>query len=134
MTATSRSGLVIRTDLKLCIVLIALGAAVSVSADKDAGDGAEALPVHILGAHLQPRAMRALHPDLREGDAFLHNDPYLGNSHAADHALLVPVFVDGEHMFTACAKASLRIISSPVYCPSACRRMLSSLSGSWPGV
>ena len=66
---------------------------------------AEGLPVHVLGCHLQTRAMRALHPDLRQGDAFLHNDPYLGNTHAADHAILVPVFIDGRHMFTACAKA-----------------------------
>ena len=66
---------------------------------------AEGLPVHVLGCHLQTRAMRALHPDLRDGDAYLHNDPYLGNTHAADHAILVPVFVDGVHMFTACAKA-----------------------------
>jgi N-methylhydantoinase B len=49
--------------------------------------------------------MTELHPDLAEGDAFLHNDPYLGNTHSADHAILVPVFVDGEHVFTACAKA-----------------------------
>ena len=65
----------------------------------------EGLPVHILGCHLQTRAMRALQPGLRKGDAFLHNDPYLGNTHAADHAILVPVFIDGRHMFTACAKA-----------------------------
>ena len=66
---------------------------------------AEGLPVHVLGCHLQTRSMRTLHPDLREGDAFLHNDPYLGNTHAADHAILVPVFIDGVHTFTACAKA-----------------------------
>jgi N-methylhydantoinase B len=75
---------------------------------------AESLPVHILGSHLQTRAMRDLHPDLAEGDAFLHNDPYLGNSHAADHALLVPVFVDGEHMFTAFAKAHQADIGNSV--------------------
>ena len=40
--------------------------------------------------------MTELHPDLAEGDAFLHNDPYLGNTHSADHAILVPVFVDGR--------------------------------------
>ena len=45
--------------------------------------------------------MTELHDDLAEGDAFLHNDPYLGNTHSADHAILVPVFVDGEHLFTA---------------------------------
>ena len=75
---------------------------------------AEGLPVHILGSHLQTRAMRALHKDLREGDAFLHNDPYLGNTHAADHAILVPVFIDGEHMFTACAKAHQADIGNSV--------------------
>ena len=68
-------------------------------------DAAEGLPVHIFGINLQAKAMRTLHPDLREGDAFLHNDPYLGNSHPADHATLVPVFVDGEHLFTAAVKA-----------------------------
>ena len=65
---------------------------------------AEGLPVHIFGSHLQTRAMTDLHDDLAEGDAFLHNDPYLGNTHPADHAVLVPVFIDGEHLFTACAK------------------------------
>ena len=65
---------------------------------------AEGLPVHIFGSHLQTRAMTDLHKDLAAGDAFLHNDPYLGNTHPADHAVLVPVFIDGEHLFTACAK------------------------------
>lgn len=66
---------------------------------------AEGLPVHIAGAAYQARAMAEAHPDFAEGDAFLHNDPYSGNTHAADHMILVPVFVDGEHFFTACAKA-----------------------------
>lgn len=66
---------------------------------------AEGIPVHIFGAQLQSAAMREAHPVLREGDAFLDNNPYVGNSHAADHTVLVPVFVDGEHLFTAVAKA-----------------------------
>ena len=50
--------------------------------------------------------MVAFHPDLRRGDAFLHNSPYHGNSHAADHTILVPVIDDdGVHRFTAFAKA-----------------------------
>jgi N-methylhydantoinase B len=74
------------------------------------GDGrllatAEAAPVHVFGTHLQAQAMTELHPDLKEGDAFLHNDPYLGNTHPADHTILVPVFCDGVHLFTAVAKA-----------------------------
>jgi N-methylhydantoinase B/oxoprolinase/acetone carboxylase alpha subunit len=66
---------------------------------------AEGLPVHVIGTEFLAEAMTKLHPDFEEGDAFLHNDPYLGNTHPADHAILVPVFFEGEHMFTACAKA-----------------------------
>ena len=76
-----------------------------ITADDQLFAAAEGLQVHVLGAGLQTRSMRELHPDLREGDAFLHNDPILGNTHTADHTILVPVFVDGEHVFTASAKA-----------------------------
>ncbi len=76
-----------------------------ITAEDELFAAAEGLQVHVLGAGLQARAMRDLHPNLREGDAFLHNDPMLGNTHTADHAILVPVFADGEHVFTASAKA-----------------------------
>lgn len=66
---------------------------------------AEGIPVHIFGVQLQAADVLAAHSDLAEGDAFLDNNPYGGNSHPADHAVLVPVFVEGEHMFTAVAKA-----------------------------
>jgi len=66
---------------------------------------AEGLPVHTFGAHLQTASMTALHADLAPGDAFLHNDPYLGNTHPADQTVLVPVFADGRHVFTTCVKA-----------------------------
>lgn len=66
---------------------------------------AEGLPVHVIGGERLGQVMTRLHDDIREGDAFLHNDPYEGNTHAADHTLMVPVFVDGEHMFTTLAKA-----------------------------
>ncbi len=65
----------------------------------------EGLPVHIFGSSLQSQSMCDLHSDLAPGDAFLHNDPYLGNTHAADHMVMAPVYVDGVHLFTACAKA-----------------------------
>ncbi|MGE3595979.1 MAG: hydantoinase B/oxoprolinase family protein [Dehalococcoidia bacterium] len=66
---------------------------------------AEGLPVHIFGVHNQAAEMVRVHPDLEEGDAFLDNDPYVANSHPADHCTLVPVFLDGEHLFTAVVKA-----------------------------
>ena len=65
---------------------------------------AEGLPAHIFGANLQAEAMCKYHPDLKEGEAFLHNDPYEGNSHAADVSVLVPVFFENEHMFTLSVK------------------------------
>ena len=42
---------------------------------------------------------------LKRGDAFLHNSPYHGCTHPADHSILVPVIDDdGVHRFTVLAK------------------------------
>ena len=76
-----------------------------VTADNELLTAAEGAPVHVLGSHFLTQSMCELHDDLAEGDAFLHNDPYLGNTHHADHTVIVPVFVEGRHLFTACAKA-----------------------------
>ncbi len=76
-----------------------------VTGDNELLATAEGLPVHIFGSHLQTISMQRLHDDLAPRDAFLHNDPYMGNTHPADHTILVPVFMDGEHMFTVCAKS-----------------------------
>ena len=76
-----------------------------VSADGRLVTSAEGLPVHVVGMELMAQAMTELHPDARPGDAFLHNDPYLGNTHPADHCILIPVFHEGTHYFTACVKA-----------------------------
>ena len=69
--------------------------------------GAESLPIHHLsGADLMARSMMELHPNLEQGDAFLHNSPYHGCSHPADHTILVPVINDdGIHHFTVWVKA-----------------------------
>ncbi len=76
---------------------------------------AEGLPVHIFGAHLQGENMRKYHEgDIREGDAYLDNDPYGGNTHPADHTFLVPVFIDGEHLFTTVAKCHMADIGNSI--------------------
>jgi N-methylhydantoinase B len=75
------------------------------TADNQLLAAAEGVPVHVFGAGPLGEDMIALHDDIREGDAFLHNDPYLGNSHAADHVILVPIFIEGRHLFTAVTKA-----------------------------
>jgi N-methylhydantoinase B len=76
---------------------------------------AEGLPVHIFGAHVQGENMCAYHKgDIREGDAYLDNDPYGGNTHPADHTFLVPVFIDGEHLFTTVAKCHMADIGNSI--------------------
>ena len=52
--------------------------------------------------------MARFHPTPRRGDAFLHNSPYHGNSHAADHCIVVPVIDDeGTRHATVIVKAHL---------------------------
>ena len=76
---------------------------------------AEGLPVHIFGAHLQGENMCRYHAgDIREGDAYLDNDPYGGNTHPADHTFLVPVFIGGEHLFTTVAKCHMADIGNSI--------------------
>jgi N-methylhydantoinase B len=95
---TARSG-VINTARDFSCALI--------TADCQLLTAADSYPIHVLGgADLMARAMIEIHPDLKLGDAFLHNSPYHGNAHAADHTILVPVFDDsGKHRFTVLAKA-----------------------------
>ncbi|MGW4339222.1 hydantoinase B/oxoprolinase family protein [Rhodococcus koreensis] len=67
---------------------------------------AESLPIHVMrGPDLMAAYMKETHPVLSAGDAYLHNSPYHGNSHAADHTILVPVIADGKHRFTVLVKA-----------------------------
>jgi N-methylhydantoinase B len=69
--------------------------------------GAESLPIHMMsGPDLISKAISEHHPNLKRGDAFLHNSPYNGNSHPADHSMLVPVVDEaGVHRFSVLAKA-----------------------------
>jgi N-methylhydantoinase B len=67
----------------------------------------DSLPVHVLsGPDLTSRWMKEFHPILHRGDAYLHNSPYHGNSHAADQCIVVPVVDEsGVHHFTVVTKA-----------------------------
>jgi len=76
---------------------------------------AEGLPVHIFGCHIQTANMRRYHDgDIRRGDAYLDNDPYGGNTHPADHTYMVPVFWEGEHLFTSVAKCHMADIGNSI--------------------
>ena len=95
---TGRSGLInTARDLSCCIL----------TAGHELVAEAESLPSHVLvGPDIISRWLATWHPQMRRGDAFLHNSPYHGNSHAADHCLIVPVIDDGGvHRFSVLAKA-----------------------------
>ncbi len=95
---TGRSGVLnIARDFSCCIV----------THDDHLLATAESLPIHVLcGPDLMAASVKEFHPALKRGDAFLHNSPYHGCSHPADHTLLVPVMdAEGTHHFTVIAKA-----------------------------
>lgn len=98
LVRTGRSG-VLNTarDFSCCIL----------SAEDELLVMAESLPIHLMsGPDLMAGSMREFHGTFRRGDAFLHNSPYHGNSHAADYSLLVPIVDEhGVHRLTAFAKA-----------------------------
>jgi N-methylhydantoinase B len=95
---SARSGILgVAKDFSCCIL----------NADDEVVASAGSIPIHVMqGPDMMSKWMKRFHPDLRRGDAFLHNSPYHGNSHAADWSMLVPVIDhDGVHRFTVLAKA-----------------------------
>jgi N-methylhydantoinase B len=97
----------IRTSRSSVIAIARDFSCAIVSQDLELLHWAESLPAHVVsGPDLMARSMVQLHPELRAGDAFLHNSPYHGGGHAADYSILVPVIDDnGTHHFTVVAKA-----------------------------
>ena len=94
---TGRSGiLTIARDFS-CVILTARHELLTAS---------DSLPIHVLrGPEIMCRTMTDNHPVLKRGDAYLHNSPYHGCTHPADHSILVPVIDDdGIHRFTVLAK------------------------------
>jgi N-methylhydantoinase B len=75
---------------------------------------AESLPIHVIsGPDVISRWLRRFHPHPRRGDAFIHNSPYHGNSHAGDHCIVVPVIDDdGRQRATAFVKAHMADIGN----------------------
>lgn len=97
LARTGRSGILNTARDFSCCIITASGELLTM---------AESLPIHVMsGPDLMADAMQEFHPELRAGDAFLHNSPYHGNSHAADHSLLIPVVDGGVHRFTLLVKA-----------------------------
>jgi N-methylhydantoinase B len=65
---------------------------------------AAAIPIHLGALQLAARRLvQAFSPaTMRDGDAFLLNDPYDGGTHLPDITLAVPVFADGRAVALAC--------------------------------
>lgn len=74
----------------------------------------DSIPIHVMSG--QKRMVQTVlehHHDIRPGDAFLHNSPYHGNTHAADHTIMVPVFAtDTTDRFWVHVKAHLADIGN----------------------
>lgn len=99
---------------------------------------AESLPIHVMsGPDMVSAATARLHPEARAGDAYLHNSPYHGNSHAGDHCILVPIVdADGEHHMTALIKAHMADIgnSEPTTLWAAARDVYNEAALIFPGI
>lgn len=64
------------------------------------------LPVH-LGS--MPEAVKAIcsvfRDDMRDGDVFIHNDPYFGGTHLPDVNVVTPAYYEGALLGFACLRA-----------------------------
>jgi len=65
---------------------------------------AAAIPIHLGALDFAARRLVQAFPPatMREGDAFLLNDPYDGGTHLPDITLAVPVFAEGRAVALAC--------------------------------
>ncbi|WP_089025690.1 hydantoinase B/oxoprolinase family protein [Bradyrhizobium mercantei] len=72
------------------------------------------LPVHVGAIDLIPKAIaKKFGDDQHPGDCFANNSAYHGNTHCGDFTLCAPVFLDGEVIFYAIARAHLGDIGFP---------------------
>ena len=61
---------------------------------------AECLPIHCNSIRtLLIEVVNTFGDDIHDGDIYLCNDPYRGNTHVPDLVSAMPVFVDGKHAF-----------------------------------
>ncbi|RQG94190.1 hydantoinase B/oxoprolinase family protein [Natrarchaeobius chitinivorans] len=73
----------------------------------------EGIPVHVGNIGLVPEHTIDCFDDVAEGDCFLTNSPFYGNSHHADFTLHAPVFHDGEPLFWSINRAHQADVGAP---------------------
>ncbi len=77
------------------------------------------IPVHVTAMELQIEAIEeTFGADVHDGDVFLANDPYRGNTHVGDIVVARPVFVEGLLVFWVMIKA--HHIDVGAFEPSSC--------------
>lgn len=65
----------------------------------------DAIPVHTTSMRLVIEEIsRTFEGQIKDGDVYICNDPYRGNTHVGDVVTAAPVFVDGRHMFWSVVK------------------------------
>jgi N-methylhydantoinase B len=65
----------------------------------------DAIPIHTTSLQLVLQEIaRSFEGSLEDGDVFLCNDPYRGNTHVGDLVTACPVFVEGAHLFWAATR------------------------------
>ncbi len=66
---------------------------------------ADCLPIHCNSIRaLLIEIVKAFEGDINDGDVYMCNDPYRGNTHVPDLVTAQPVFVDGKHVFWTVAR------------------------------
>ena len=77
----------------------------------------DAVPIHTTSMHLVlDEFAAAFANDIHDGDVFLSNDPYRGNTHIGDLVTASPVFIDGTLRFWSVAKGHQ--LDTGAYVPS----------------
>jgi len=74
----------------------------------------DGLPIHITALELSTGAVARGFDDVKEGDAFFNNCPFMGATHHADLDVIVPVYCDGEPMFWALARCHHADMGAPL--------------------
>ena len=98
MTRTARSPIFSQSHDFTCFVA---------TADGDVISQADGIPIHSGGGGFALRAvLRDFGADMRDGDIFLLNDPYVaGGNHLPDYTVVCPVFVGGRLCAFTCNRA-----------------------------
>jgi N-methylhydantoinase B len=75
----------------------------------------DALPIHTTSLHTVLDAITdAFGDDIADGDVFMSNDPYRGNTHIGDLVTACPVFVDGQHLFWSVTRGHQLDTGAPI--------------------